>query len=392
MTFAASTCPICQSSDWERFFPLPGVPVYCCVLWDTQQAARQCPKGDIELAICHSCGMIANAVFDPALVSYDPRYDNSLHFSSRFQSYAEMLARRLIQTYDLKDKTVIELGCGKGDFLELLCQLGEVRGIGFDPTYVGNGDASSAARNMFVVRDVFSEKYSHLDCSLVCCRHTLEHISHPVTFLQTVRRAIGQRKTPLFFEVPNAWYMLREGSVWDVIYEHCSYFSAPSLARLFRQCRMTVDEVREDYGDQFLCLHATTANGSAVESGSEQEAVLRIVNAAANFGKAYREKVSVWKERLQLYQHQGKRAVIWGAGAKGVTFLNAVGDSGIEYAVDLNPRKHSRFIPGTSQQVVSPAFLREYRPEVVLVMNPMYREEITNHTLSLGFAPEVLTV
>ena len=84
--------------------------------------------------------------------------------------------------------------------------------------------------------------------------------------------------------------------------------------------------------------------------------------------------------------------MIWGAGTKGVTFLNAVGESGIEYAVDLNPRKHLSFIPGTGQQVVSPSFLREYRPDVVLVMNPIYRDEIEDQALGVGIAPEVLTV
>ena len=336
--------------------------------------------------------MIANVAFDPALISYDPSYDNSLHFSPRFQTYAEALARRLIQTYDLRDKTIVELGCGKGDFLELLCRLGELRGIGFDPTYVDNGAASGAAPNMLVVRDVFSEKYFHLECSLVCCRHTLEHVSNPAAFLQAVHRAIGPRKTPLFFEVPNAWFMLREGSVWDVTYEHYSYFSPPPLARLFRQCQMTVDEVREDFGGQFLCLHATSGNECGVKSAPEPEAVERIVDAAADFGKTYQQKVDQWMDRLELFRREGKRTVIWGAGAKGVTFLNAVGESGIEYAVDLNPRKHGRFIPGTGQQVMSPLFLREYRPDVVLVMNPIYRDEIEDRALGLGIVPEVLTV
>ena len=392
MTSRSFTCPVCQSSEWDRFFRQSDVPVYCCVLWDTQPAAWQCPKGDIQLAICRSCGMIANVAFDSALVSYDPRYDNSLHFSSRFQAYAETLARRLIQTYDLKGKTVIELGCGKGDFLELLCRLGDLGGIGFDPTYVDNRASSDAAPNMLVVRDVFSEKYSDLECNLVYCRQTLEHIPSPVAFLQAVHRAIGQRKTPLFFEVPNAWFMLREGSVWDVIYEHCSYFSPPPLARLFSQCQMMVDEVREDFGGQYLCLHATSGDERAVKSGLEQEALARIVDAAADFGKTYQQKVDEWKDRLEVFRRQGKRAVIWGAGAKGVTFLNAVGESGVEYAVDLNPRKHSRFIPGTGQQVVSPSFLREYLPDVVLVMNPIYRDEIEDQMRGLGIAPEVLAV
>jgi SAM-dependent methyltransferase len=392
MKSITSTCPVCQSSEWEPFFPLPNVPVYCNVLWERQQAARQCPKGDIELAICHSCGMIANVAFDPALVSYDPHYENSLHFSPRFQNYADTLARRLIKTYNLKGKTVIELGCGKGEFLALLCRLEEVRGIGFDPTYVNGGPGSDASSSISVIRDVFSEQYADLECNLVCCRHTLEHVPDPAAFLNAVRHAIGQRRTPVFFEVPNAWFMLRQGSVWDVIYEHYSYFSPPSLARLFHQCRITVEEVREDFGDQFLCLHGMSGNEPTSGTPFHTADVATIVRTAKEFGKTYRDKVDEWKKRLERLRRQRKRVVIWGAGSKGVTFLNVVGETGIEYAVDLNPRKHKRFVPGTGQQVVSPTFLRQYRPDVVVVMNPIYQHEIQEQMRGMALPGPLITL
>ena len=83
---------------------------------------------------------------------------------------------------------------------------------------------------------------------------------------------------------------------------------------------------------------------------------------------------------------------MWGAGSKGVTFLNAVRDEGIEYVIDLNSHKHGRYIPGTGQRVVPPAFLQEYRPDVVLVMNPIYHNEIQGQPRSLKVTVEVLPV
>ena len=68
---------------------------------------------------------------------------------------------------------------------------------------------------------------------------------------------------------------------------------------------------------------------------------------------------------------------MWGAGSKGVTFLNMI-DSRyqIEYVIDINPRKHGKYIPGTGQKIVSPEFLREYIPDIVIVMNLIYENEI----------------
>jgi hypothetical protein len=69
---------------------------------------------------------------------------------------------------------------------------------------------------------------------------------------------------------------------------------------------------------------------------------------------------------------------VWGVGSKGVTFLNVMsaGHETVPYCVDLNPRKHGQFVVGTGQQIVPPAFLREYRPDLVIVMNGIYESEI----------------
>src|SRR4051794_37757381 len=92
----ATRCPVCRSGDLEEFFELTGMPVYCNHLWPSHEAARSCPRGDIRLAWCHRCGLIRNVAFDPARLEYTGDYENSLHFSPRFQDYARSLAARLV--------------------------------------------------------------------------------------------------------------------------------------------------------------------------------------------------------------------------------------------------------------------------------------------------------
>jgi SAM-dependent methyltransferase len=388
-------CSICRSSRVESFFRLPEVPVYCNVLWDTPREAKLCPRGDIELTLCRSCGMIANAAFDPMLVAYEPRYENSLHFSPLFQDYAERLAQRLVHTYELQGKTIIEIGCGKGEFLALLCRLGDNLGIGFDPSYIKGRVDTGAGRGLSIIPDHFSDKYADLACDILVCRQTLEHIPDPLAFLNGIRHALGHRQIPVFFEVPNALFTLRHGGIWDVIYEHCSYFCPSSLAHLFRQSHLSVRGVRQDFGGQFLCLDAANTNGApsgpAVQEDTEDVAA-QLRQDARKLGQEFRESVEYWRKALQKLQQSGKRAVVWGGGSKGVTFLNAVRGEGIEYVVDLNSHKHGRYVPGTGQRVVPPAFLQEYHPDTVLVMNPIYRDEIQGQLRSLGLKAEVMTV
>ena len=88
----------------------------------------------------------------------------------------------------------------------------------------------------------------------------------------------------------------------------------------------------------------------------------------------------------------GKKVVIWGAGSKGITFLNLQAGAGrIDYAVDLNPRKHGRYITGTGQRIVPPDFLAEYVPDAIIVMNPLYVDEIRLMVHELGIDPQMLT-
>ena len=83
--------------------------------------------------------------------------------------------------------------------------------------------------------------------------------------------------------------------------------------------------------------------------------------------------------------------MIWGSGARGVSFLNMVKAARtITYAVDINPRKEGTFIPGSGQRIVSPSFLQGYRPEVVVLMNPIYRAEVASVLQSYALAPEML--
>jgi len=95
---------------------------------------------------------------------------------------------------------------------------------------------------------------------------------------------------------------------------------------------------------------------------------------------------------LEQQRVNGRRIIVWGAGAKAVTFLNILDPTGstISHVVDVNPRKAGRFIAGSGQEIIEPSAVRELRPEVIVLMNPIYREEIGSAVRALGLDPEFL--
>jgi SAM-dependent methyltransferase len=346
------------------------------------------------LGFCRDCGHIFNLVFNPELMEYSQAYENSLHFSPRFQSYAESLAAQLIERYDLRGKDIIEIGSGQGDFLRLLCEIGENQGIGFDPSYVPEQDASPASERITFIQDFYSERYADYAADLICCRHVLEHVQSPREFLGTLRRSTEHRSdTIVFFEVPNVLFTLRELGIWDLIYEHPSYFSPGSLSRLFQSCRFDVYALVETYEGQFLSIEARPGQGEMQMARDPGDNLEEMRAYAEDFAAKYRGKLNTWEQRLERMARAGQRSVVWGAGSKGVTFLNTFKTHTlIKHAVDINPRKHEMYVAGTGQKIVPPGFLRDYQPDVVIVMNPIYESEIRRFTQRIGVTPEFIRV
>jgi hypothetical protein len=224
---------------------------------------------------------------------------------------------------------------------------------------------------------------------------TLEHIPDPARFVGMVRRSVdAHAKTIVFFQVPNLSRILHDVAFWDIYYEHCSYFSRPSLAALFRRRGFEVLDLREEYDGQYLCLEARPGRlpdgARAEEEYGELESLKRDV---AHFAASCRRRREEWKSRLEEFRRRGQTVVIWGAGSKAVAFLTTLqARDAIGHAVDINPYKHGTYLPGGGQQILRPELLRELRPDVVIVMNPIYRHEIQRDLEQMGLSPLLMTV
>lgn len=392
---AVVSCPACGSPGLASFHAQRGVPVHATVVLDTREEALRYPTGDIELGGCRSCGFIGNMRFDDRLLNYAGRHEESQAFSPRFQVFARELARRWIDRYDLAGKTVLEIGCGKGHFLELMVAEGVGRGIGVDPGCDTGRLESAAARRIEWIQDYYSPAHAASDVDAIVCRHTLEHVYDVAGFLDTVRLSVGDRRdVAILFEVPDALCVLRAGAFWDIYYEHCGYFTPGSLARALRAAGFDILDIELVYSGQYLVVEARPRPEGAVAAAPlPQEEPPAVVEAAiAGFESAYHERIDSWKGRLRRARAEGKRGVIWGGGSKGMGYLTALGpEAGIEVVVDINPHLQGRYMPGTGQRVVAPDFLTEYRPDFVIVMNAVYVEEIRGMLQRLGLAPDLLT-
>jgi SAM-dependent methyltransferase len=379
----------------EPVYSIDDIPVHSTINLASREQALSFPTGNLRLAFCAACAFLGNTAYDPSVQDYSSDCEESQHVSPTFNKFARELASRWIERYGLREKTILEIGCGKGEFLTLMCELGDNRGIGIDPSYQpARTPPGAVASRMRFIRDLYGEKYADLDADCILCRHTLEHIGQTGEFIRMIRRVIGPRKDMLvLFELPDVVRILKEAAFWDVYYEHCSYFSPGSLARVFRASGFDLLELGRDYGDQYILLAAKPVDAPTSPSLPLEDDLHEMTSDVAAFRLDVPGNIEQWRRLILDAKSHGKRVVLWSALSKAVSFLTTlkVGDA-IEYAVDINPHRQGRFLPITGQQIMAPAFLTEYRPDYVILMNPIYVPEVKRDLDRMGLASEVLAV
>jgi hypothetical protein len=138
------------------------------------------------------------------------------------------------------------------------------------------------------------------------------------------------------------------------------------------------------FAGQYLQLEAVPAARAAPAAIAADE-VAAVADLAGGFGERVARTITDARRHLDQLLGSGAAVALWGAGAKGVTYLNLADPGGrIPCAVDLNPRKHGRYVPGTGTPILPPEHLRGAQPDVVLFTNPIYQSEIQDLLDQLG--------
>jgi SAM-dependent methyltransferase len=362
--------------------------VNSCLLLDSQDEAVAFPSNDLRLVHCHACGFIANDDFVPGLNEYSDRYEETQAFSPHFVAFADSLAKTWVQRYDLQHKHVVEIGCGKGEFLAAMARHGIGSGVGIDPGVHPERLSEEDSARLQWIAGWFPDDLPDLsDAAAVVCRHTLEHIGPVRHFLDQIRTAMGpDSDAVVLFELPDALRVLREGAFWDTYYEHCSYFTTGSLARLFLRSGFDVLALEKAYDDQYLLVEARPLRPSGQPQWQPENDLSDVAAAVEHFRDSVTSTTAHWRRRVTEIASAGGVVVAWGGGSKAVAFLAALGEAATDVSavVDVNPHKHYHYLAGSGMQVIAPSDLPGIKPDLVVVMNPIYLEEIRTDLDGLG--------
>lgn len=377
-------CPLCGHSEPVGLDQRARVPVVLNQTFASAAEALAAPSGVLDMAGCRRCGFVWNRRFDPALMAYTEEYENDQSCSPHFQGHISGMAGRVALMDPSDPAHVLEVGAGQGKFLAVLEGAFGPRlatAIGFDPAY--RGDSANASSRMALHPDVFEPRTApvlrHPPTSVVS-RHTIEHVPAPLDFLRQIADGLPVKHgVKIAIETPCVQWILDHDAVQDLFYEHCSLFTAGSLAFAMENVGISVSRIDHVFGGQYLwaegAFHAPKSPVSRAKPGSIPE-----------FGRWQEARHSFrtrWQSDLQAASD--RPVYVWGAGAKGVTFALLAAEWGarIDALIDINPAKQGRFIPLTGLAVLAPEAIAGQMANVI-VMNPNYIAEVRGTCQTLG--------
>ncbi|MEJ3718787.1 class I SAM-dependent methyltransferase [Paenibacillus polymyxa] len=372
--FKKNHCPICQSSSLSDVIKRSNIPVYQNVLINNFEAARQIPRGDLEILECMECGFVYNSVFDTNKVVYSSDYENTQSYSTYFNTYLDDLVDALVIKKGVSNLNVVEVGCGKGGFLRKVVEVGNNYGYGFDPSYIGP-EVDYGGKLRFE-KKLYNEESVNIKADVVLCRHVIEHISEPVMLLKSIRKAlVHSPQARVFFETPCVDWIFENKVMFDFFYEHCSYFNEKSISKAFELAGFEVVSIDRIFNGQYMWLEARPAE----DNGALKN--LSYTKYVDPSSRGFSKNEFEWKckalEQVSIYSGEGKVA-LWGAGAKGVTFLNMIDPElkHIDCVIDVNPNKVGNFIPGTGHKIIGVDSLGDKDLSTIIITNSNYLDEI----------------
>lgn len=307
--------------------------------------------------------LIENGEFDGSLVVYDDTYQNNQTYSPLFKSYMLSILEMLKLQFP-KGSSLVEVGCGKGDFIELLLEDGYFSPVGFDAAYEGNND--KIQKRYLIEGDTFS-------ADVIVLRHVLEHIQAPHRFLNVLKNIFGN--AAIYIEVPNYDWIVEQQAFFDITYEHVNYFSLNALANLFDSGSVKQGVL---FNGQYQYVISEIKNLSKdFEYFYDSD-----VWEALDFKKLFPKLISKISE-IERAASEKRSVYIWGAATKGCMFLvHCVHQNRlfkkIEFAIDINPSKWNKYLPGSLVPIrpKSELFKKAKLNDLLIVANPNYKAEI----------------
>ena len=274
----------------------------------------------------------------------------------RNEQYTEFM-----DCFNLKGKKILEVGCGKGEFL-CIWKNYDVHAVGieYDQELVDRANREGM--------EVYKAYAENADTKLPKAPYDafvqfnfLEHQPYPNEMLQCIYNNLTENGVGLV-TVPSLEYILKYDGYYELIKDHIAYYSEETLKFLFQK-----------NGFEIIDCHTVNRDTHSI--------MVR---------KREKVDVSKWKKNFEYlkkelhdyvdeYISKGKKVAVWGASHQGFTLIPSLGLSNkIAYIIDSAPFKQGKYAPASHVPIVDKKHFFEEPVSSIMIVAPGYTDEIAN--------------
>lgn len=350
-------CRICSDST-DKILDLGFQPLANNLL---DSYYEKCSEYPLEFYFCNSCqfGQVNDAVISSHI--FDDSYP---YYSSINTSYVEQ-CRKWAEDYRglINPSSVLEVGCNDGYMLQ---NFKEMYHVGIEPSH---GPYLKAKEKGLVVENCFFNKKSTFGkFDLIIANNVLAHTPDLHSMVEGMATHLSDDGQAVI-EFPTLNNLVEKNQYDTIYHEHFSYFTLYSMIELFNK-----------YGLLFKTYDILSSHGGSLRAYFNKKTNLTISSPLLDM-KSFSKNVFNSKIRdilIMGFLKSDKRLCLFGAAAKGNTFLNYLGIKRdiFDFCVDETPFKQGKFLPGSRIEICSIDRLREQKPEVVWILPWNFKDEI----------------
>jgi len=308
---------------------------------------------ELKIHQCMGCGLVQ---LKNKPVSYYREVIRAISVSKEMLEFRNSQFSEFVKNFELEGKRIIEIGCGKGDYLSILKRL-NVKSFGLE----------FSDRSVQYCRDIgLKVNQGFLDDMNISIQGSpyngfivlsfLEHLPQPIEFLRGIKNNISQEGCGII-EVPNFEMISKNNLFSEFINDHLCYFTKNTLHTAIKIAGFELLQINTILDDYIISAQV------------KKNKLINLNGMNRNLDKI--------KMDFYTYLDKYKKVAIWGAGHQALSIMGLINlKDKIRYVVDSADFKQNKYTPGTNIPIYSPKHLRNDPVDAIIVIGGSYSEEI----------------
>lgn len=325
---------------------------------------------DLKVWQCSGCGLVQ---LSNNPVPYYREVIRASAVSREMRDFRMRQFKNFVKKHSLKGKKIIEIGCGRGEYLSIMEKTG-VKAYGLE--YLEES-VTKCVKNGLKVSKGFIEnstkRLNHRPFAGFFILNFLEHLPDPNSVLNGIDNNLSEGAVGIV-EVPNFEMILKKNLFSEFTRDHLFYFTKETLETTLKLNGFEMINCEVIWHDYIIS--ALVKKSPSTKFTPSKVEGLRVKKI--NLSHFYKNQEKIKREINKYLDRFGqKKVAIWGAGHQALAMISMMEMANkVRYVVDSAPFKQGKYTPATHLPIIPPETLNSEPVEAVIVMAAGYSDEV----------------